>query len=63
MDELIKKYGNEAKTLLQDPKNQQVLLIAGAVYLLSRTSKERNAILSGLAALALLPDPELTGKE
>lgn len=56
MDELLKTASTEIKKVIQDPKNQQALMIAGAVYLLSKDSKERNAILAGLASLALLPD-------
>lgn len=56
MDELLKTYGSEIKTLLADKKNQQAMLIVGAVYLLSKDNKERNSIIAGLASLALLPD-------
>ena len=56
MDDLIKTYGKEVKTLLTDKKNQQALAIVGAVYLLSKENKERNSVLAGLAALAFLPD-------
>lgn len=56
MDELIKTYSKEIKTVLKDKKNQQALAIVGAVYLLSLDNKERNSVMAGLAALALLPD-------
>jgi hypothetical protein len=56
MDEVLKNYGSEIKTVLQDKRNQEILAIVGAVYLLSRDNKQRNAIVSGLAALAFLPD-------
>lgn len=56
MDDLLKTYGSEIKTLLADKKNQQAMLIVGAVYLLSKDNKERNSIIAGLASLALLPD-------
>lgn len=56
MDELIKSYSSQIKELLKDEKNQQTLLIAGAVYMLSKTSKERNTIIAAVAAHALLPD-------
>lgn len=56
MDELLKTYGSEIKNVLKDPKNQQALAIAGAVYLLSKDNKERNTIIAGLASLALLPE-------
>lgn len=56
MDELIKSYSGQIKTLLKDPRNQEVLLIAGAVYMLSKTSKERNTIIAAVAAHALLPE-------
>lgn len=63
MDELVKSLSNnikdlgpEIENLLQDKKNQEVAAIAGAVYLLSKSNKERNAIIAGVAAIALLPD-------
>lgn len=56
MDEVIKSYGSQIRELLKDKKNQEVLLIAGAVYMLSKTSKERNTIIAAVAAHALLPE-------
>jgi hypothetical protein len=56
MDDLVKKYSSEIKGLLSDEKNQRILLIAGAAYLLSKEDKERNAILAGLAGAVLLPE-------
>lgn len=63
MEELIKTYSSEIKTVLSDKKNQQALAIVGAVYLLSKTNKERNAIVAGLASLALLPDKGIVAKK
>lgn len=56
MDELLKTYGKEVKKVLADKRNQQTLAIVGAVYLLSKSNKERNSIIAGLASLALLPE-------
>lgn len=56
LQELLKTYGADAKKLLKDKKVQEVAAIAGAVYLLSKTNKERNALIAGLASYALLPD-------
>lgn len=56
MDDIVKKYSSEIKSLLSDEKNQRILLIAGAAYLLSKEDKERNAILAGLAGAVLLPE-------
>lgn len=56
MDDLLKTYSSEIKSVLSDKKNQQALAIAGAVYLLSKSDKERNSIIAGLGALALLPE-------
>lgn len=52
----IKDLGPSIQELLADKKNQEVAAIAGAVYLLSKSNKERNAIIAGVAALAFLPD-------
>ena len=46
----------EAKSLLEDPKNKQALAVAGLAYLLSRSNKERNALVAAAAALVLLPE-------
>jgi len=56
MDDLLQSASKEVKGLLKEPRNQQVLAIVGAVYLLSRDNKERNAIIAGIAGIALLPD-------
>ncbi len=62
MDDLLQSASKEVKEVLKDPRNQQVLAIVGAVYLLSKDNKERNAIIGGLAALALLPEQGKKGK-
>lgn len=56
MDDLLKNYSKEIKSVLKDKRNQSALAIVGAVYLLSKDNKERNAIIAGLGALALLPE-------
>jgi hypothetical protein len=63
LDELLKNYGAEIKSVLSDKKNQQALAIVGAVYLMSKNNKERNAVIAGLASLALLPDSTVASKK
>lgn len=63
MEELLKTYSSEIKTVLSDKKNQQALAIVGAVYLLSKDNKERNAVIAGLASLALLPEKGVVAKK
>jgi hypothetical protein len=60
MEELLKTYGSQIKTMLEDPKNQQVALIAGAAYLISKNDKERNAAIAAVASYVLLPDADKT---
>lgn len=60
MTELLQTYGDKAKDLLSDDRNKQALAIVGAVYLLSKNNKERNSIIAGIAALALLPEGGLS---
>lgn len=55
MDEFLKTHGDTIKSLLAEKRNQEILLIAGAAYFLSKTQKERNALLAGVAGMALLP--------
>lgn len=69
MDEIVKslstnlkELGPSIQELLADKKNQEVAAIAGAAYLLSKSNKERNAIIAGVAALAFLPDGKKVSK-
>ncbi len=56
LDDLLSQTVSEARKLLQDPKNKQAMAIAGLAYLLSKSNKERNALLAAAASLVLLPE-------
>lgn len=69
MDELVKSLGTNIKEvlpditeMLKDKRNQELIAIVGATYLLSKSNKERNAIIAGVASLALLPSNTKSGK-